>query len=501
VKEKQANHISRRRLFKALIATGGALAASHLPGKWAKPAVEVGVLPAHAQVTDPAVYRINCLSNPASGDITAANDYCLNNVAAELALVSGAGPVAGAQMTLSCSDPTLFNLPGPVATDANGRADFGSLCVSGNFTDGQTFTLNFECEDPVNGGTLSGQCGPYTLVERTSYHINCLSNPASGDISSATQFCITSVASELVLASGSGTVAGVQMTISCSDPTLFNSLPTSVATDANGRADFGSLCITGNITDGQTFTLNFSCTDPVNGGTLTGQCGTYTIVDPAVYRIDCLSVPASGDISAQSDFCIDTVEAQLVLVSGTGPIQGVQMTVSCSDPTLFNSMPATVTTDAQGRADFGFHCISGNFTDGQTFTLDFSCTDPVNGGTLTGQCGTYTIVDPAVYRLDCLSDPSSGGVWCFNSVAAQLILVSGTGPVQGVTIQADTNPYDFYPDFPASAQTDATGRADFSGQFCPGDPAEDPFYINFSCTDPVNGGTLTTQCGPYQIIG
>jgi hypothetical protein len=50
--EHQEGAVSRRQLLKALIATGGAVTASTLlPGEWSKPIVEVGVLPAHAQVT------------------------------------------------------------------------------------------------------------------------------------------------------------------------------------------------------------------------------------------------------------------------------------------------------------------------------------------------------------------------------------------------------------------------------------------------------------------
>jgi len=51
-KETPKETLSRRQLLKALAATGGAVSASALlPGKWAKPVVEVGLLPAHAQVT------------------------------------------------------------------------------------------------------------------------------------------------------------------------------------------------------------------------------------------------------------------------------------------------------------------------------------------------------------------------------------------------------------------------------------------------------------------
>jgi hypothetical protein len=44
--------VGRRELLKALTATGGAVtAAALLPGKWTRPVVEVGLLPAHAQTS------------------------------------------------------------------------------------------------------------------------------------------------------------------------------------------------------------------------------------------------------------------------------------------------------------------------------------------------------------------------------------------------------------------------------------------------------------------
>ena len=54
--EQDRQALSRRELLKALAAGGGALAAAaFLPGKWLKPKVGVGYLPAHAQSTAPTI--------------------------------------------------------------------------------------------------------------------------------------------------------------------------------------------------------------------------------------------------------------------------------------------------------------------------------------------------------------------------------------------------------------------------------------------------------------
>ena len=58
---EQAKTLGRRDLLKALAATGGAVtAATLLPGKWSKPVVEAGVMPAHAATS--GALRINSLS-------------------------------------------------------------------------------------------------------------------------------------------------------------------------------------------------------------------------------------------------------------------------------------------------------------------------------------------------------------------------------------------------------------------------------------------------------
>lgn len=74
--------LGRRDLLKALAATGGAItAATILPGKWTKPVIEAGVLPAHAassaivlsNLTVPA--QTNSQGVKAIGGIRASVDY------------------------------------------------------------------------------------------------------------------------------------------------------------------------------------------------------------------------------------------------------------------------------------------------------------------------------------------------------------------------------------------------------------------------------------------
>jgi hypothetical protein len=119
------------------------------------------------------VYAMQCDSEPGGGDLTPLNDFCINDVAARILLISGTGPIEGISVTLACSNLLVsFSTPmppPPVPTDPTGRASFGSLCVVvGNLPDGTTFDLLFSCTDPVNGGTLSCQCGTYRIFRGTS---------------------------------------------------------------------------------------------------------------------------------------------------------------------------------------------------------------------------------------------------------------------------------------------------------------------------------------------
>jgi hypothetical protein len=172
--------LGRRQLLKALGATGGAVAASSmLPGKWAKPVIEAGVLPAHAQVTptpepteepteEPLEYSVLCDSQPGGGDLNLVEGL-IQQIQPLIAVVSGTGPVEGITTTMTAIAvagplPT-FNpsLPQTAITNASGRAVFGDLQVSPTSQTGQQFLLVFDFAVP--SGTAHAECGVFFFPE------------------------------------------------------------------------------------------------------------------------------------------------------------------------------------------------------------------------------------------------------------------------------------------------------------------------------------------------
>jgi hypothetical protein len=165
--------LSRRQLLKALAATGGAVSASSLlPGKWVKPVVEAGVLPAHAQVTpepepteEPLQYSVLCDSDPGGGNLisTEGNIWDIQPL---LQVISGTGPVEGITVTMTVRTlagltPTFLDPPGlpqTTTTNASGRALFEDLLVT-NPTDGQQFLLVFDFDVP--SGSAHAECGVF----------------------------------------------------------------------------------------------------------------------------------------------------------------------------------------------------------------------------------------------------------------------------------------------------------------------------------------------------
>ncbi len=175
--------LGRRQLLKAIAATGGAVAASTLlPGEWAKPVVEVGVLPAHAQISEtpvpgptpspvPLAYSVVCDSNPGGGDISIPQfNGTISEISPFIVVTSGTGPVNGIPVTLSIemtspgTPPTFANGSQSTTTattaDGPGRAQFQNVRITAGGQVGQSFFLIFDFATSV--GTIQARCGEFT---------------------------------------------------------------------------------------------------------------------------------------------------------------------------------------------------------------------------------------------------------------------------------------------------------------------------------------------------
>ena len=136
----QEQNLSRRELLKVLAAGGGGLAAAaFLPGRWLKPVVEAGVLPAHAQATNTLkIVSLSvwsnanprsqpsgvCETNPFSGSASYVDDLC--RVGVDSTYLSGSASPYG----LSDWDPS-----GPLGGSCSGYFNFNfSACCNQVFS-------------------------------------------------------------------------------------------------------------------------------------------------------------------------------------------------------------------------------------------------------------------------------------------------------------------------------------------------------------------------------
>ncbi len=156
--------LGRRQLLKAIAATGGAVAASSLlPGEWAKPVVEVGVLPAHAQVSEgggPASFIALCATFPSGGNV--AQTSTITNIRPYVQLSSGSASLAGITVTMTpnvlSGSPTFsYSFPQYSTTDSSGRAPFPNLGIT--TSNGDRFRLIFSFAVP--DGPAIADCGEY----------------------------------------------------------------------------------------------------------------------------------------------------------------------------------------------------------------------------------------------------------------------------------------------------------------------------------------------------
>lgn len=163
MKEQSDKQISRRRLLKLIATAGGAAAATTLlPGEWSRPVVEVGVLPAHAQVTEP-IPTATPVPTPQLASITtchAADNQGAPTVGPNSILETWAditGPIlSGIQMRRTITVPGYPSDIVTGATDISGRFyppdfDLGPYGLAG----GEMVTVLWEFVNPTEG---TGSC-------------------------------------------------------------------------------------------------------------------------------------------------------------------------------------------------------------------------------------------------------------------------------------------------------------------------------------------------------
>jgi hypothetical protein len=167
--------ISRREAIKALAAGGGVLAATaFLPGKWIKPVIEAGVLPAHAQsslVCDATVSIIRVASGSAPLGFTAYCSYTPTTTPpTSISATIGNLHVTSGGLTPTSAGNFTFNF----ANDYVGSPADSVLRIVATFQDNCTASASFSlqlCNATVTilSTDFAGQNDPYPNIATCSY--------------------------------------------------------------------------------------------------------------------------------------------------------------------------------------------------------------------------------------------------------------------------------------------------------------------------------------------
>jgi hypothetical protein len=346
-------------------------------------------------------------------------------VSVSAAIASGAGTLSG---TTS------------VATNADGVATFGNLSISGTVGDRTLAFTSTGLTDAASDTITISAGAPERLSITTQPSSSARSGvafeqqpliqlrDASGNAVSQADVNVTAA-----IASGGGTLGGAK----------------TVATDANGVADFSNLLISGTVGDR---TLSFSATG------LTGATsGTINLTAGAASQLSISTQPSATARNGEA-FARQPV-VQLQDASGNDVSQtGITITVALAsgDGTLGGA--ATATTNASGTATFTGLRITG--TVGER-TLRFSAAG------LTGATSDAISVTPgAPTQLSITTQPSSSaqaGVEFARQPVIQLRDASGNAVSQAnVTIAVAIASGDGTLGGTATATTDASGTATFT---------------------------------------
>lgn len=158
-----AQKLSRREALKLLAAATGAAALTTLPPAWSKPALQVGVLPAHAQTS-----LLHILSVPVlPAEIDLGQSYCDDGIIIRFTAVI-TPPTAGIQLQYALTynatgaagsiiDPSPTT--GTLTTNASGQASIDVTVLPGNpfFGTEGTLTVVWSFVNPADGANTASQ--------------------------------------------------------------------------------------------------------------------------------------------------------------------------------------------------------------------------------------------------------------------------------------------------------------------------------------------------------
>jgi hypothetical protein len=143
--------ISRRNLLKILSAAGGAVALANLPIHWMKPAVKMGLLPAHAQSSSPYV-------------LTAAADldwvtFCFNLMSSATIAPVAAG--IGLAYTITTTGSAAYTVPasatGTLTTDAAGSVSLTITPSTASLVPDDRIIVTWSFVNPADGTNSDAQ--------------------------------------------------------------------------------------------------------------------------------------------------------------------------------------------------------------------------------------------------------------------------------------------------------------------------------------------------------
>jgi hypothetical protein len=146
-------NLNRREALKAILAASGALvAAASLPGRWSKPMVEAGVIPAHAQGSLPD-FTVTVL------------EACRDLRSARIGYTDPAGLVTNGDhvvvyIQIPCDTTIYDGTVGGILASGNGFS--GTLEISDFQVNCTLNTIDTLCVYMFSASRYADDCGPFT---------------------------------------------------------------------------------------------------------------------------------------------------------------------------------------------------------------------------------------------------------------------------------------------------------------------------------------------------